>query len=44
MSEPILNDVLTPEEAVRNNVTCICFFLDDEIVKGLQNMVGNRLV
>ncbi len=38
MSELILNDVLTPEEAVKNKVNCFCFALDDEIVKGLQRL------
>ena len=38
MTETILNDVLTPEEAVKNKVNCICFELDEEMVKGLQRL------
>jgi len=38
MSEPILNDVLTQEEAVKNKVNCICFAMDDEMVRGLQRL------
>jgi hypothetical protein len=38
MSESVLNDMLTPEEAVRGDVRCICFVLDDDIIEGLQRL------
>ena len=38
MSQSIVNDMLTPEEAVRGDVRCICFVLDDDMIKGLQRL------
>jgi hypothetical protein len=38
MSEPILNDVPTPEEALKNKANCFCFELDEETVIGLQRI------
>lgn len=38
MSESVLNDMLTPEEAVRGDVRCICFVLDEDIIEGLQRL------
>ena len=38
MSESISNEMLTPEEAVNNEVPCICFVLDEDIINGLQRL------
>jgi hypothetical protein len=38
MSETVLNDMLTPEEAVNGNVRCLCFVLDEDIIEGLQRI------
>lgn len=38
MSEAIGNNMLTPEEAVKNEAHCICFAMDDDMIKGLQRI------
>jgi hypothetical protein len=38
MVESVRNDMLTPEDAVRGNGRCICFALDDQMVKDLQRL------
>ena len=38
MSQSIVNDMLTPEEAVKTEARCICFALDDQMVKDLQRL------
>jgi len=38
MSQAILNDIFTPEEAVKNEAHCICFAIDDDTIKGLQRL------
>ena len=40
MPESAVPDILTPEEALKNNVPCICLVLDDDIVEGLQRVKG----
>jgi hypothetical protein len=32
------NDMLTPEDAVKGNVRCICLVCDDDIIEGLQRL------
>ena len=34
----IVNDILTPEEAVKTEARCVCFALDDQMVKDLQRL------
>ena len=38
MSDYIVNDILTPEEAVKTEARCVCFALDDQMVKDLQRL------
>ena len=38
MSQSIVNDMLTPEKAVKNEAHCICFAMDDDMIKGLQRL------
>ena len=38
MSEPVKSDVLTREEAVSGNVSCICLVLDEDVIKGLRRL------
>jgi hypothetical protein len=38
MSDYIVNDILTPEEAVKTEARCICFALDDQMVRDLQRL------
>jgi hypothetical protein len=38
MAECVVNDVLTSEEAVKNDARCICLALDGDIVDGLQRL------
>ena len=40
MPEPAATDILTPVEAIRDNVSCICVVLDDDVVQGLQRLKG----
>ena len=38
MVESVKNDMMTPEDAVRGNVRCICFAMDDDMINGLQRL------
>ena len=38
MSQAIVNDIFTPEEAVKNDAHCICFAMDDVMINGLQRL------
>jgi hypothetical protein len=38
MSDCIVNDILTPKEAVKNETHCICFAMDDDMINGLQRL------
>jgi hypothetical protein len=38
MSDYIVNDILTPEEAVKTEARCVCFALDDQMVKDVQRL------
>jgi len=38
MSQVVMNDMLTPEDAVRGNVRCICFAMDDDMINDLQRL------
>ena len=38
MSQVVMNDILTPEEAVKTEARCVCFALDDQMVKDLQRL------
>ncbi|MFA6054719.1 MAG: hypothetical protein WC769_05015 [Thermodesulfovibrionales bacterium] len=33
-----MNDILTPEEAVKNEAHCICFAMDDDMINSLQRL------
>ena len=38
MVESVKNDMMAPEDAVRGNVSCICFAMDDEMINDLQRL------
>jgi hypothetical protein len=38
MADIVSNDILTPDEAVKSGVNCICIVLDQDIINGLQKL------
>jgi hypothetical protein len=38
MSDYIVNNILTPEEAVKTEARCVCFAMDDDMIKDLQRL------